>query len=206
MNILVLGATGRVGQMTVQRALGDQHSVIAFARTPEKLNLNSPNLTVFQGNVLNQNDISHAMASADIVISALGTDKNNTLSRSIPFILQAMEKHKLSRIITIGTAGILNSRTQDGMFRFESGESKRRTTKSAKDHLAAYQYLKDSNLEWTVVCPTYLPDGEAEGNYRVERNVLPAGGKRISVGDTAAFAYSQCHNKDFIQTRVGIAY
>ncbi|WP_404451066.1 NAD(P)H-binding protein [Virgibacillus necropolis] len=206
MNIMILGATGRVGQKIAEFALADQHDVIAFVRTPEKLNLTGDNLTVIKGNVLDEMALNEAMKDVDFVISALNTDKNNTLSRSMPHIVEAMEKNQLSRIVTIGTAGILDSRTEAGLYRFQSSETKRRQTSAAEDHLATFHCLEKSNLDWTVVCPTYLPDGVAEGNYRVGRNVLPENGKRISVGDTAEFAYSLIDNNDFLKARVGIAY
>lgn len=206
MKLLVLGASGRVGQKIAEHALADRHDVVAFVRTPEKLNLSADNLTVFKGNVLNEQDLLCAMDGVDVVVSALNTDQNNMLSRSMPIMVRAMEKQQLRRLITIGTAGILDSRTEPELYRFQSNESKRRKTTAAEDHLAALQYLEKCNLDWTVVCPTYLPDGAAEGNYRIEKNVLPEGGKRISVGDTAAFAYSLVGKEEFLRIRVGIAY
>lgn len=206
MNIFMLGATGRVGQRIVQKALDDKQQVTALLRTPEKLTVTSNLLTVYQGNALDQEALTDAMANNDVVISALGTDKNQTLSRSMPLIRRAMKEHDLSRIITIGTAGILDSRTQTGRYRFQTDESKRRSTTAAEDHLAAYNHLANSNLLWTVICPTYLPDGDEKRQYRVEKNTLPENGKQITVGDTAAFAYSQLQQKKFYQTRVGMAY
>lgn len=91
MNILVLGATGRVGQMIIQRALADQHHVTALVRTLEILQQQSPQLTVYQEDALNQNDITHAMSNTDTVMSALSTDQNNILSKSMPFIIHAMK-------------------------------------------------------------------------------------------------------------------
>src|SRR5699024_11520053 len=82
-------------------------------------------------------------------------------------------------------AGILNSRNEPDLYRFQSSESKRKTTTAAKDHLAAYELLEKSNLDWTVVCPTYLPDDEIIGEYRTEIDYLPKNAKKISVGDTA---------------------
>lgn len=206
MKLLILGASGRVGEKLVEHALADQHDVNALVRTPEKINFTGDNLTIFKGNVLNEHDLEHAMGGVDVVISALNTDQNNTLSRSMPLIMAAMEKFEVSRFITIGTAGILDSRTEPDLYRFQSSESKRRKTTAAEDHLAAFHYLEKTNLDWTVVCPTYLPEGEAEGNYRVEENVLPEGGKRISVGDTAAFVYFLVGKEEFVKVRVGIAY
>ncbi|ASN07206.1 NAD(P)-dependent oxidoreductase [Virgibacillus necropolis] len=206
MKLLILGASGRVGRKIVEHALTNRHHVVAFVRTPEKLKLTSDYLTVFKGDVLDRTDLTRAMNGVDLIISALNTDQTNTLSRSMPLVVEAMGANQLTQIITIGTAGILNSRLEPDLYRFQSSESKRRKTTAAEDHLAAFHYLEKSNLDWTVVCPTYLPDGEAEGNYRVEKDVLPKDGKRISVGDTAAFAYSLVDNKEFLNTRVGIAY
>lgn len=206
MNIFLLGATGRVGQEIAKKALADQHHVTALARDPNKLPIESPYVTSIKGNALSESDITHAMEGTDVVVSALGTDKKQTLSKSMPLIIRAMEQHKLSRIVTIGTAGILNSRTEKDRYRFQSTESKRRPTTAAEDHLAAYHDLTESQLTWTVVCPTYLPEGDETGEYRVEMNVLPENGKRISVNDTAAFAYLALTQSNFVNKRVGIAY
>ncbi|MFD4820535.1 NAD(P)-dependent oxidoreductase [Peribacillus butanolivorans] len=206
MNILILGATGRVGSQIVTYALHDRHHVTVLVRTPEKIQINSENLTIIQGNVLNKNDIVRAMHGIDVVISALNTDGTTTLSESIPLIIKAMENEGIQRIITIGTAGILQSRTTPTVIRYQSSESKRKSTRAAEEHHKVYDMLKQSTLDWTIVCPTYLPDGEREGQYRIERNFLPEGGMKISVLDTAEFTYRQIESSDYVQSRVGIAY
>ncbi|RLL48447.1 SDR family oxidoreductase [Oceanobacillus piezotolerans] len=206
MNILVLGSTGRVGSQIVTYALRDRHHVTAFVRTPEKIQINDENLTIFQGNVLNKVDIVRAMHGIDVVISALNTDGTTTLSESMPIIIEAMENKGIQRIITVGTAGILQSRTTPNLLRYQSSESKRKSTRAAKEHHKVYEILKDSTLDWTIVCPTYLPDGERIGKYRVERNYLPENGAKISVPDTAEYTYNQIISSDYIKSRVGIAY
>jgi uncharacterized protein len=206
LNILILGATGRVGSQIVTYALHDRHHVTVLVRTPEKIQINSENLTIIQGNVLNKNDIVRAMHGIDVVISALNTDGTTTLSESMPLIIKAMENEGIQRIITIGTAGILQSRTTPTVIRYQSSESKRKSTRAAEEHHKVYDMLKQSTLDWTIVCPTYLPDGEREGQYRIERNFLPEGGMKISVPDTAEFTYRQIESSDYVQSRVGIAY
>ncbi|MFC5589600.1 NAD(P)-dependent oxidoreductase [Sporosarcina soli] len=206
MKILVLGATGRVGSRVVAHALRDGHHVTAFVRNPEKMTRQDKNLQIVQGNVLNKQDIERAMSGMDLVISALNTDQTTTLSESMPLILEEMEKENIKRIITVGTAGILQSRTTPDVLRYQSTESKRQLTRAAEEHHKAYEILNQSDCDWTIVCPTYLPDGEFTGNYRVERNFLPEGGAVISVEDTAAFTYQQSTNKEFLKARVGIAY
>lgn len=146
------------------------------------------------------------MHKMDLVISALNTDSSTTLSESIPLIISVMEDKDIKRIITIGTADILQSRTTPDILRYQSNESKRKTTRAAEEHHKVYDILKASILDWTIVCPTYLPDGEKTGEYRVERNSLPECGSKISVQDTAEFAYSQIEDDTYIKSRVGIAY
>ncbi|OLO25331.1 hypothetical protein BTR23_24915 [Alkalihalophilus pseudofirmus] len=206
MNILILGATGRVGSQIVTYALHDRRNVTVLVRTPEKIEINNENLTIIQGNVLNKDDIVRAMHGIDIVISALNTDGTTTLSESMPLIIGAMENEGIKRIITIGTAGILQSRTTPNSLRYQSSDSKRKSTRAAKEHHIVYDMLKQSTLEWTVVCPTYLPDGERIGKYRIERDVLPEDGVEISVPDTAEFTFRQIKTSDYIKSRVGIAY
>ncbi len=206
MNILLLGATGRVGSQIVTYALHDRHHVTVLVRTPEKIQLNNENLTIIQGNVLIKDDIVRAMHGIDVVISALNTDGTTTLSESMPLIIEAMENEGIKRIITIGTAGILQSRTTPDSLRYQSSESKRKSTRAAKEHHKVYDMLKQSTLKWTIVCPTYLPDGERVGKYRIDRNFLPEGGVEISVPDTAEFTFRQIKTSDYIKSRVGIAY
>jgi uncharacterized protein len=206
MNILILGATGRVGGQLVTYGLHDKHHVTVLVRNPEKIGISNANLTIIQGNVLNKTDIVRAMHGIDVVISALNTDGTTTLSASMPLIIEAMENEGIQRIITIGTAGILQSRTIPNSLRYQSSESKRRSTRAAKEHHKVYDILKQSTLQWTIVCPTYLPDGESVGTYRVEGDFLPEDGVEISVPDTAEFAFSQIKSSDYLKSRVGIAY
>ncbi|USK73110.1 NAD(P)-dependent oxidoreductase [Peribacillus frigoritolerans] len=206
MNILILGATGRVGGQLVIYGLQNNHHVTALVRTPEKVAINNDNLTIIQGNALNKDDIVRAMHGVDVVISALNTDGSTTLSASMPLIIEAMESRGIQRIITIGTAGILQSRITPNSLRYQSSESRQKSTRAAKEHHVVFDLLKQSTLQWTIVCPTYLPDGERVGIYRVEGDFLPEDGVEISVADTAEFAFSQIKSNDYLKARVGIAY
>lgn len=233
MRILLLGATGRVGRLVLQYALQDGHDVTVLVRSLEKLDeqvadyadtlvahsnaisvidlslpisKQMPNLHVQVGNVLNSDHLEHAFDAVEAVISTLNTDKTNTLSASTPMIVELMRKQSISRIITVGTAGILQSRTEANKYRYESAESKRKSTRAAEEHRMMYETLRDSGLDWTVVCPTYLPDGEYTGEYRVEQEYLPEEGTSISTADTAHCTYQQLNDDRYIGHRIGLAY
>ncbi|MEL3963123.1 SDR family oxidoreductase [Lysinibacillus endophyticus] len=206
MNILVLGGTGRVGSQIITLALQDKHHVTVLVRTPEKIQIDNDHLTIIQGDVLNKEDVVRSMQGIDVVISALSTDGGTTLTESMPHIIEVMVNEGIKRIITIGTAGILQSRTSPDLLRYQSSESKRKLTRAAEEHHKVYDLLKQSSLDWTIVCPTYLPDGEPLGEYRVERDFLPENGVKIHVPDTAEFTYRQIKSNDYMKSRVGIAY
>ncbi|MGS0590261.1 NAD(P)-dependent oxidoreductase [Bacillus pretiosus] len=206
MKVCILGATGRVGSNIIKLALKDAAEVTALARDLNRIEIQHERLRVIEGNVLNENDIKKAIEGNDIVISALGTDRNGTLAKSMPQIIKQMEEEGVHKIITIGTAGILQARTNLNLYRFQSAELKRKMTTAAEDHLAAYKILSSSNLCWTVVCPTHLIDGDVTGVYRTEKDVLPEGGVKITVGDTAQFTWNLCSENKYENSRVGISY
>ncbi|WP_347550947.1 SDR family oxidoreductase [Pseudalkalibacillus hwajinpoensis] len=205
MRILLLGATGRVGSEILKLAVADKHDITVLVRAKEKLDVQN-DIKIVEGNVLDQEVLVQAAKGADVVVSALGTDKTTTLSESTPKVIQVMKANGIKRIITVGTAGILTSRTQPPLYRYESSESRLKTTRAAKEHRKMYETLSESNLDWTIVCPTYLPDGPAKGNYRVNEDVLPENGREISVGDTAQFVYQELQVCNHLYKRVGIAY
>lgn len=206
MNICIFGATGRVGTVILSEALKAGHTVQALARNGSKISDHSNHINWIIGNVLNPADLDKTMKGTDVVISALNTDGNGTLSTSMPLIIRSMEKYCIKRIVTIGTAGILQSRVTPQLHRFQSTESRNRSTRAAEDHLRAYLLLKESNLDWTVVCPTYLPDGKRTEKYRFEKDLLPVDGLSISTTDTGEFAFKQLLSTQFIKCRVGLSY
>ncbi|MGW8958953.1 NAD(P)-dependent oxidoreductase [Paenibacillus sp. NPDC055715] len=211
MNLLLLGATGRVGCFILEYALADGHTVTALVRSPDKLEeyklRYGTQLRIAQGDATNAEDVAQALeGGATAVISALNTDGTTTLSVNIRLLIRLMQEQSIPRLITVGTAGILQSRTEPGFYRYESSETRRRSSRAAEEHRRVYELLRDSALDWTIVCPTWLPDGARTGIYRVEKDLLPEGGTQITTADTADFTYRQLSSTDFLHTRVGITY
>ncbi|MGK0700755.1 hypothetical protein CHN50_16685 [Priestia aryabhattai] len=205
MDIALLGATGRVGQQLIELLLENNHKVTALVRNVHRLPISHTNLKVIEGDAREEKVLDCLFQGQNAVISTLSTDGANVISESMPVIIKVMTRHSIERIITVGTAGILQSRTEPSLYRFQSSESKRKLTRAAEDHLKGFLTLKESNLLWTIVCPTYLPDGNITAHYRVEKNVLPLDGKKISTGDTAHFIYEEMLNPRFPHCRVGIS-
>ncbi|TDL80803.1 NAD(P)-dependent oxidoreductase [Peribacillus frigoritolerans] len=206
MKIALFGGTGRVGRAFLEQALNEGHNVRLLVRDPSKIENIDKNAEMIKGNARNLQSIEKTVSGCDAVVSCLGTDGDDTLTVAVPLIVQAIKNENINRVITIGTAGILQAKSNPDLYRFQSNESKRTLTRAANEHLNVYQTLKESNLQWTIVCPTYLPDGELTKKYRFEENYLPEHGKQISAEDTGYFTYQVLIEKSFIRKRVGLAY
>lgn len=205
MKIAVFGATGRVGRHFVELALEKGHELQLLVRNKQDW-MDHDKLTIHIGDAREYSDIEKTLAGAEAVFSALGTDKTTTLTDFVNALVPNMEKHGINRVVSIGTAGILQSRTQPELYRFQSGESNRKLTFAAEQHAAVYETFRDSSLDWTIVCPTYLPDGPLTQEYRTEEDMLPVEGKQISTADTAHCAYTVLTESQSLRKRLGVAY
>lgn len=203
MKIALFGATGRVGYAILTLLLEKGIEVTVLVRNSEKLQI-QPGLTVLQGDARSTTDVERTLDGVNAVISALGTDKTSVLTESITHIITVMQKQRIKRIITIGTAGILDSRVEPGLLRYQSSESKRKSSTAAQEHHRVYDLLNNSSLDWTIICPTYLPTGASTDEYSILRDMLPVNAVQTTTGDTALFAVNELLNNDHIGYRVGI--
>src|ERR1700740_3604152 len=77
MNIVVLGASGKVGREVVKQAIESGHAVTAFVRDATKVVL--PGAKVVVGDARTEADLAQAVDGADAVVSALGTSSRSDL-------------------------------------------------------------------------------------------------------------------------------
>ncbi|WP_026825990.1 MULTISPECIES: NAD(P)-dependent oxidoreductase [Exiguobacterium] len=199
--IALFGGSGRTGERVLERLLEKGHRVTLLTR--QSLGSNE-GIDEILGDATDREAVIETVRSADVVISALGTDKQNVLSTFTPLVVEAMRQFDLSRIITVGTAGILQAHDSDN-YRFETSESKRSTTTAAEDHARAYELLRDSGLAFTVICPTQLINEPSSGDIIVSKEVL--GTKHsgpISRDDVADLVMACLTDDDYVGHRVGI--
>lgn len=199
--IALFGGSGRTGERVLERLLEKGHRVTLLTR--QSLSSNEE-INEILGDATNRDAVFETVRSADVVISALGTDKQNVLSTFTPLVIEAMKQFDVTRIITVGTAGILQAHDSDN-YRFETKESKRTMTTAAEDHARAYELLRDSGLAFTVICPTQLINEPSDGDIIISKEVL--GTKQsgpISRDDVADLVMDCLTNDDYVGHRVGI--
>jgi putative NADH-flavin reductase len=204
--IAIFGASGRTGQRVVQAALAHGHTVRALVRDPARL-ASDPNVTLVEGDVLVAADVARALARADGALSVLGggttANPGRTRSLGIHNIIQAMQAEGAKRIVAVGGGGVLDSTTGPGRRSEQPGFPAAFQFVTA-EHYAAYEFLRDSALDWTYVCPPDIPDRDATGNYRIAADVMPDKPKALPTGDLAEFLVTEYSARNFVGHRVGI--
>ena len=207
-HMLIFGATGRTGRRALAQALESGHQVTAFVRDKSRVSVQSPELSIIEGDVLDSHRVAESIKGHDIVLSALGKLDAGERVQAIENIIAAMQLHGVSRIIAIGGVGCLQ--ITETMRYQQSPSFPPFFLKTSLAHWEVCSRLNASNLDWTFVCPPEIPDGERTGRYSAVANYSPAGageyGGSISTGDLADFMVKEAVARNFLRTRVGIAH
>lgn len=186
----IFGATGRTGVPLVEQALAAGHEVRAFARTPEKLPIESARLTVVQGDAQDAAAVERAVAGADAVLSALGHAKGSqedVQTVATQHIVAAMNAHGVRRLISLTGAGVADPRDAPKLWnRAIQGLMKLVARSVLEDAERHADVIRQSGLDWTIVRAPRLTNGAHTGRYRVGY-VGKGTGMTISRADVADF-------------------
>lgn len=200
MKLAIFGATGGTGRQLIEQGLAAGHEITALARTPAKLGLQNPHLTLVEGNVLNADQVMATVVGAEVVLSALGTSNENPdgmLPNGMKNILQAMKQHRVKRLIAISSLGVGDSKDQIPLAFKIAIQAIPLLKKSLRELDQMETIIQQSGLEWIVVRPGSLTNDPATGNYKfgTDPKIKPG---RISRADVAAFMLKQMTDNTFL--------
>jgi putative NADH-flavin reductase len=208
MKLIIFGSTGNIGRQLVLQSLQLGHAVTAFARNEDKLkDINHQNLVVYQGDVLDLPTVVKAVQDHDAVLCALGSGrKGNLRSQGTYHIIKAMEQTGVRRLIcqtTLGAGdskGNLNFFWKYIMFGWYLKEA-------FLDHELQERYIRESDLDWTIVRPGAFVKGNATGKYKHgfgpnDRSVK----LKISMPDVALFMLMQLSAKEYLMKTPALSY
>ncbi len=197
MKIALFGASGATGLLLTERCLAAGYEVTALLRSPAKFPY-LEQVTAIGGDVFTSRAVYDTVYGANVVLSALGARslrREDVLERAVPLIVAAMTEFGVSRIVTLGSAGALDSSLdrEPGYRRWLVKNVLYRTLLKwpVASQRAQYAALAGSVLDWTMVMPPMLTNGPARGHYRVDGEALPQGGVKISRADVAEFMMEQ---------------
>lgn len=167
MRIAVLGGTGRTGLWLIRELLRRGHAVSVLVRDATKLADLAQQVEVLTGDSRNRADLDRLVADADAVVSTLGpTAKEGSLhTDTARALVAALDAAGVGRFVGVSGAGIdlpgdeksLSAKLISKIIQTLGGEL-------VKDKPAEYEVYAASDVDWTLVRPPRLVDGEPTGH------------------------------------------
>jgi uncharacterized protein YbjT (DUF2867 family) len=160
MQILVLGASGQLGQAAVARLVGHGHQVRAFMRRPPAASP-APGVDVCLGDALDRGAVAGAAAAQDAVVNAIGsgTLRANTVeSDTTAVVVEVLQRTGPRRYIGM-SAGLV----APVGFVFDHVIRPLVFGNLYREHLAVERLVCNSDLDWTIVRPPRLTNGPCHG-------------------------------------------
>jgi putative NADH-flavin reductase len=203
MRLIILGATGGIGQHLLRMGLERGHQLTAYVRSPNKISERHNRLNVVSGDLFNAGALARSITGHDAVLSAFGptTIRTTTLRREFGRILAtAMHESGVRRVQLVSAAflfskiGMFGALLKPTLFRF-----------MAPDMAAMEREIMKDELEWTILRPPRLTNGPLTRSYRVADGELPPSGNVISRADVAEFMINEAETPAHIRRIVGLA-
>jgi putative NADH-flavin reductase len=178
MQILLIGANGRVGSQILAEALSKNHTVTALLRNPSALTPHQ-GLTIVSGTPLEESDIILAIESSpapiEVVITALNSPRKSGSPFSAPVgppdimeqsyknLLPVLRTHGIRKIVTLSAFGV-GASNSNVFFPIRQILNHSNVVIGHHDHEKVEELLKaeGAEVEWTIVKPAMLSEGERE--------------------------------------------
>jgi uncharacterized protein YbjT (DUF2867 family) len=197
MKIALFGATGGTGRHVLTRALEQGHDITALVRDPAKLGDRRADVTLVEGDVLDQDRVDACIDGADAVICILGSHKNRDPieARGTVPILDAMQRLGVRRLIAVTSLGVGDSADQlAAPFRLFMKLTIGGIMQAKEEQ---ERLIRESALDWTIVRPGGLTDGPHTGHYKAGTDKSIRAG-RIRRADVADFVLTQLDDDRFL--------
>ena len=203
MKIAILGSTGFVGKVLLEKALARGYEVSTLARSPEKLGDFKDKVRVIQGDIFDLAKVRECVEGVQAVLSTVppegSTDNPAKYGALMKDLISILNEKGISRFIHIGGAGHAGGVNESWSF----GRKFLRffLQKTWKQGLIAkeleWEALKASNLDWTLVRPPRIAKGSSGGKLYADEQHLKK--TTVYVEDLVSFMLDQIESKDWVK-------
>ncbi|UMB70093.1 NAD(P)-dependent oxidoreductase [Mycobacterium paraterrae] len=223
MKLVILGATGGVGQHLVTTATGRGDEVLVVARDKSSLpgNWACP-VAEIDLSKATASSVESALAGVDAVLSALGARgaaDHGILEAAATTVLAAMRDTGVRRYIGVSAAPVATTPSpgRPAPPRHDPGDDlltrsvmmpivKRVFAAVYADSALMEDAVRASDRDWTIMRPARLTNKRPTGQYRtaVDQNVR--GGRSIGRTDLAHYMLDSVNDTNTFAHSIGIAY
>jgi len=208
--IIIFGASGGTGLEVTSQALEAGHHVTAILRHPEVFPVRHEQLRIIKGDVLEPQTYENAFFGVDAVISCLGTrsrEFTTVYSEGVANIISEMKKVEVTRIICLSAGAVEIDPNASFIMKFIMKNILQRLFKySYADMLLMEKMLLDSKLDWTVIRPPRLMNGDKKQNYRTSLNDFIPNMSTLNRSDLADYILHHLDDEKTYKCRVDISY
>jgi putative NADH-flavin reductase len=201
LKLLLLGATGLTGRQLLAQAIEQGHEITALVRDASKLSVEPSGLRIVIGSSTDPGVVDDALEGRDAVLCALGTRSPKSLvscdlmTASMRALVPSMKRRGVNRVVVESALGVGPSAEHaPPAMRLAFATVLRQV---GKDKAAAEEYLRASDLDWTIVYPPSLTNGPATRDYRWGEALQLTGVPKISRADVAHFMLSQLNDATY---------
>lgn len=214
-NVVLIGASGFVGNAILNELLSRGHKVTAVVRKPEKINVSNSNLGIVKADVADTNAMVGICKGKEAIISAYNPGWTNpdiyeeTL-RNYPLILEAAKRSGAKRLLCVGGAGTLFC--APGLRVVDSGAIPDAIMGGVKSLGEFYlnTLMNEKDIDWIFFSPAgTLKPGKRTGKFRLGKDNLiidENGISHISVEDYAVAMVDELENPKHHCERFTIGY
>ena len=188
MRVLILGATGKIGGLALERALADGHDVVALVRAATRLEPRE-RLTIVTGDIAEATVMTGALEGSSAVIAALGP-RSNTVEDELALevgmrnVTAAMEAAGVARLIALsGAAVAVPGDRKPVLDRLASFLVRRFARHVVGAKQREYEVFSATGLDWTAMRPPLVVDGPPMGYQLSEQLKFGARVSRTDVAD-----------------------
>ena len=155
-NVLLLGASGTLGKAVTEKLLSETDlKLTLFARHATDV-YTEGKATVIDGDATESDTLKDAMVNQDVIVCMVSGEQLPEVAKNIVACMDSLGKR---RLIFMGAVGIYNE-IPDAM----DGEDNVDNNPDQVPNRKAVDIIEASNLEYTVLRPGYLREGQ-ESDY-----------------------------------------
>ena len=215
--IAVIGATARSGRVIIRQALAAGYEVTGLARSPHKLDIQHPKLTMVKGDVRDVASLQAALTGDEVVICMVGksapsdpkqpigkVDLYTAMGRNL---IEAMRSSGNTRLIMASSTGV--EHRVDPAAQEPEGDSMsdmwRFNARYLYGDMADMEIqIEASDLDYVLLRPGFMVEEPARHDLQFTVNGNTPKQRTITYEDFAAFTLEQVHSDEFLNKAVGI--
>ncbi|WP_040248924.1 SDR family oxidoreductase [Psychroserpens mesophilus] len=182
-NILVAGATGTTGKKVIQLLKSSQYfEPIAMIRNEnQKAQFEAQHIKTVFGDL--EKEVSHTLQNIDKVVFAAGSGGKKVVEvdqEGAKKMIRASEDSNIKKFVMLSSMGADNPEESNDLFEYLKAKHN------------ADEYLKSSNLKYTIVRPGSLTNEKGTGKIKLSKSLNEFG--EISRDDVAQTLVRSLHD------------